>query len=301
MSITKKLQYKFLYHLYIVFNGIFMLVPKPVSKKILEIFAFLVYKLNSHYRKIAISNLKLVFNNSKSEQELQKIALNSYKSLAFNIFELLENQNLPKDEILKKMSVVGGEFIANALNSGRKIIFVTAHYGGWELTLPGIALAFDMKVGVVNKKMQNPYIQEIYAAARAKNNITMIEKHSAAKGMLQTLNKGNQVAIVIDQHTDAGCEIEFLGKKVIATDAVARLAIKLDALIVPILTTKSKFRKHEVTVFEPIDVRQILDEDKIFTLTKLQNDIISAQILKNPDLWLWQHKRFKAFYNEIYE
>ncbi|MCR4941372.1 MAG: lipid A biosynthesis acyltransferase [Campylobacter sp.] len=296
----QKIKYLSLYILYVIFEFLFHIMPKNLSKKVLEGIAFLAFKFDKTHNKIAMANLNLVFKDTKSKNEKEKIIATSYKTLAFNMFELLENQRLSKDEIFKKMRVINGDIITKALASGRKIIFVTAHYGGWEITLPGIALMFDMKVGVVNKKMQNPYIHAKYAAAREKNNITMIEKHSAAKGMLKTLLEGNQVAIVIDQHTDSGCEIDFLGVKDMATDAVARLALKLDALIIPILTTNNDFRSYEITIYEPIDPLKINDEDKILVLTKLQNDIISSQILAKPDFWLWQHKRFRKFNAEIY-
>ena len=35
-------------------------------------------------------------------------------------------------------------------------------------------------------------------------------------------------------------------------------------------------------------------------LTQMQNDVVSKQIFEKPDYWLWQHKRFKEFHNDIY-
>ncbi|NLK66709.1 MAG: lipid A biosynthesis acyltransferase [Campylobacteraceae bacterium] len=297
----KKFEYKITYYIYVILYTIFKITPKKLAKFLIDSFLFLTFPLSARYNKVGMANLDLVFKETKTKDEKKKILFNSYKSLAYNMYELLENQNLKKEQILEKMTVLNGEIISDALKTGRKIIFITAHYGGWEITLPGIALMYDMKVGVVNKKMRNPYIQEIYAAAREKNNITMIEKHSAAKGMLKTLREGNQVAIVIDQYTDKGCEIEFLGVKETATDTVSRLAMKLDALIIPILTTKNEFRKYEITIYEAIDPLKIEAENKVYEITKLQNDIISDQILKVPDYWLWQHRRFRTYNENIYQ
>ncbi|MSN96545.1 lipid A biosynthesis acyltransferase [Campylobacter sp. FMV-PI01] len=291
---------KILYYIYVIFNTIFKIVPKILSKFIVDAFSWLVFIFDFKHNKTAMANLNLVFKDKKTKKEKKRIIFNSYKTLAYNMYELLENQNLPKDEIFKKMRVVNGEIISDALKNRRKIIFITAHYGGWELTLPGIALMYNMKVGVVNKRMKNPYIQKIYAIAREKNNITMIDKSFAAKGMFKTLKDGNQVAIVVDQSISNGVEIEFLGVKEIATDSAARLAIKFNALIIPILTTKNSWREYEITIFEVIDPLKIKEEDKIYAITKLQNDIITTQILKQPNHWLWQHKRFRKYNSHIY-
>ncbi|MDU7070548.1 lipid A biosynthesis acyltransferase [Campylobacter ureolyticus] len=295
-----KIKNRLLYILYIIFYNVFKIVPKKISKKLIDVFAFLAYRLLKKRYKVSMSNLNLVYGNKKNLEEKNKIILNSYKILGYNMFELLENQSLSKDEILKKANFKNTEIIQKALNKKRQIIFVTAHYGGWELTLPATALFFDMQIGVVNKKMQNPHLQKVYAEARKKNNITPIDKNNAAKGMLKTLRSNNQVAIVIDQYTDNGCKINFLGIDEIATDAVARLAIKLNALIIPILTTKNEFRKYEITIYDAINPEDFKDNDKIYNITKLQNDIISDQIFKDPDPWLWQHKRFRTNHSDIY-
>lgn len=297
---SKTIKNRALYLLYLLFYAIFRMVPAALSKKIIDLLAFLVFKFYKRYYKISLANLNLVYGDKKSQEEKESIILNSYKTLGYNMYELLENQRLCKEEICQKMTIVNPEIIPNALKNGRKIIFITAHYGGWELTLPAMALYYDINVAVVNKKMQNPYIQKVYEESRRKNNITPIYKHSAAKEILKCLKDGDQVAVVIDQYSDDGCKVQFLGVEEVATNGVARLANKTNALIIPVLTTKNEFRKYEITVYEPIDPAKIEDEDKICTMTKLQNDIISAQIFKDPDPWLWQHKRFRTNHSDIY-
>ena len=42
-------------------------------------------------------------------------------------------------------------------------------------------------------------------------------------------------------------------------------------------------------------------DDEIKELTQMQNDILCKYIFEKPDLWLWQHKRFKKYHNEIYK
>lgn len=301
---TKKrvIKYRILYSLYCIFNFIFAVTPKPIIKRILELFAFLIYKLDRKRYKTALANLNLVFKETKSDTEKKSIIYESYKTLAFNIYELLENQNLDKEKIFSKAKIINTDVIQNALNEKRKIIFITAHYGGWELVLPCIALKFNMKVGVVSKKIQNIYIQEKFAQMRAKNNITLIDKKNAAKGMIKTLTNDDKVAIVIDQYIDGGCDVNFLGIKDTATDATSRLALKFNALIIPIFATKNDFRKYEITICNPIDVMKFKfkAQDKVRELTQLQNDIMTEQILKEPKYWLWQHKRFRKNHSEIY-
>ena len=80
------------------------------------------------------------------------------------------------------------------------------------------------------------------------------------------------------------------------------MALKFDAIIIPIFTVCNGFRDFTIEVKEPLDVRNIefKTDDKIKELTQIQNDVVTKQIFEKPDYWLWQHKRFKEFHNDIY-
>ena len=270
-------------------------------KYILKFFAFFAFKFNKKHIKVARANLDFVYGNSISEDRKNEIIYNSYKSLVFNMYEFIENQNIEKEDLLKKANILNKEIIENAIKENRKIVYISAHYGGWELTVPYIALMFG-DVAIVNRRMNNPYMQKRYAEARTKNKITMLDKTSAAKGMIKAFKENKTVCVVIDQYLNSGIDIEFLGKTTKATDSTSRIALKFDAVIIPIFTLCNDFRDWTIKVCEPIDVKtyEFKSEDKIKELTQIQNDILSKQILEKPDFWLWQHKRFKNSNKEIY-
>lgn len=297
----RKIKDYFRLFLYNIFIFIFLTTPKFVMEKFLRFLAFVAYKLNKKHLRIARANLNLVYKDSISTDKKEEIIYNSYKSLVFNMYEFIENQRIPKDELLKKANILHKEIIEKAFQDNRKIIYITAHYGGWEITLPYIALMFG-EIAVVNRRMDNPHIQKKYEIARSKNKITMLEKESAAKGMLKAFKDNKSIAVVIDQHIGSGIEVEFLGQKDLATDSTSRLALKFDAIIIPIFTVNNGFRDWTIKVCPAIDVKKLefKSDDKIKELTQLQNDIVSKQIFEQPDYWLWQHKRFKHFHNDIY-
>jgi KDO2-lipid IV(A) lauroyltransferase len=298
----RKIKDYFRYFLYVFFKYIILYTPKNISKKILLLIAKLAYKYNKEHKHIARVNLDLAFGDSLSNEEKEKIIFNSYKSLVFNLYEFVENQSISKEELLKKGKVENEEIILEAIKSKRKIIYITAHYGGWELALPYVALKYG-KLAVVNRKMDNPYINDMYIKARDRNNITMLEKKVAAKGMLKAFKEKKAVALVIDQNIKNGVEINFFGKKAMATDATSRLALKLDAVIIPIFCVMNDFRDYTLKVGKMIDPSKIAfkTEDKIKELTQIQADLIEKQIKDKPELWFWQHKRWKNFYKELYK
>jgi len=85
-------------------------------------------------------------------------------------------------------------------------------------------------------------------------------------------------------------DVEFLGHKVMQADVSSRLAIKFDAIIVPLF----------FTIYAPIEHKDFETENKILNLTQAQANIMEKHILEKPEQWFWQHKRFKEYNKEIY-
>lgn len=293
------------YLVYLVYRFLVLLfkfTPNFILKYILVSFSKLVYLLNLKHRKIVDVNLDIAFNKSLSQEEKNHISHESYRSLMFNMFEFVENQYLSKDGILLKVNMINEEVVLNALKEKRKIIFMTAHYGGWEIALPYMALKYGT-IAVVNRKMNNGYMQEMYAQARDNNNIIMLEKSVAAKGMIKAFKQDHHVAVVIDQHIGVGVEIDFFGQKVMATDSTSRMALKFDAVIIPVFSVMNDFRDYTIKIGDVIDVKELAfkTEDKIQELTQIQNSLVEEQIKEKPELWFWQHKRFKHKHDELYK
>ncbi len=151
--------------------------------------------------------------------------------------------------------------------------------------------------------MNNPLINDMYIKARDRNNIIMVDKKSAAKGMLKALRQDQFVAVVVDQHIKDGEEIEFFNQKVMATDSTARMALKFDAVLVPLFCVMNDFRDYTIKIDEPLDVStyEFKTDNKIKELTQMQNSMVEKQIRLKPDIWFWQHKRFKHKHKELYK
>ena len=188
----------FRYILYIIFKFIILVIPKTFAKKILVFIAKMANKYDKKHKKVAMVNLDLAYGNKLTKEEKSSIIFNSYRSLIFNMYEFVENQSISKEELFAKAEVKNEKVILDAIKNNRKIIYITAHYGGWEIALPFVALKYG-KLAVVNRRMNNPYINDMYEKARDRNNITMLEKKVAAKGMLKAFKQKKAVAIVIDQ------------------------------------------------------------------------------------------------------
>ncbi len=297
----QKVKHFMIYMGYVFFIFLFLVIPKPLMKKLLIFFANLAYKLGKKRRKISYANVDLVFGDTKSDEEKESIVKNSYLSLLFNMYEFIENQNISNDELIKKVKVENEEVVLKALKQNRKIIFITAHYGGWEIGVPYTSIRYKPMVAV-GKDMENPYIQKTYQNSREKHRIKMFDKKKSAKELIKGLKDDFALAIMVDQHISKGSEMEFLGKRDIVIDSASRLALKFDAIIIAGFAVMNDFRDYTVKFYEPIDVKMLKEEEKtVENITNMQVKIVEDIILQNPNQWLWQHKRWKKYYGHIYK
>lgn len=277
---------------------LFFVMPKGLANKFLDLVSVLVVKFDGMHRHIPRANLDFVFGDSLSDEQKKVIIENSYKNLVYNLYEFVVNSTLSVEEISNKVSINGEEYILEAIKENKSIIFISAHYGNWEL----LSKYFSKykPISVVGRPLNNQYLNNELKESRKLDNCEILDRSGATRGLMKALKSGHNVGLVVDQHTaptKGGIEIKLFGKKALQTDVPARLAIKFDTVLLPAFVVLKEFGKYEIKVYPPIEVTS---ESTIESLTQAQADIIEKQIIELPDLWMWQHRRFKEQYPEIY-
>ncbi len=72
------------------------------------------------------------------------------------------------------------------------------------------------------------------------------------------------------------------------------MAIKYDALLVPVFLKRLEKTNFEFFIEEPLITNSTNDYDKdIFNITQIMNIKIEEFIKRDPAHWLWSHDRWK--------
>ncbi|QKF65075.1 lipid A biosynthesis lauroyl acyltransferase [Campylobacter corcagiensis] len=261
----------------------------------------LAFKIDKKYKKIIFANLNLCFPE-KSDDEKQQIVRKTYIHFARVGIDFIKNQNTTKEKILNKVKFINEEVFANALKTNRPVIVQTAHYGNWELFSLAMAAKFG-SVSIVGRALDSKVMDKILTKNRTQFDINLIEKSSAAKNIMRSLKNNRPVGILTDQNTAKkdGIEVSFFGKRALHTPVASIFAQKMNALVIPAFIYKNSDKKDEIYFFEAIDVANFNKEDAVQKITQLQADATQKIIEFKPDEYFWFHKRFKHFYEEIYE
>ena len=192
--------------------------------------------------------------------------------------------------------------ILDAIKDNRKIILVSAHYGNWEYITSYISLKYKPTT-MVGRVMNNKYFNKDMENNRNRHNSQMLLKKGSAKGLMKALKNDRIIGLATDQHIglDKGVTIKFLNHKAVQVDSSARLASKFDAVIIPVFFIMNGFRNYTIKFYDKIEPKEYVGENQILDITQKEADTMSEQILEKPELWFWQHRRFKEYHKEIYE
>ena len=289
----------FIFIFYKTFKFIVLLLPKFIIKFFLDIFIEIIFIFNKKHKKIAKANIDFVYGNKISDDEKNMIIKGNYRNLVYNVYEFIENQTLTLDELEEKITVENENYILDAINNKRKIILITAHYGNWEYGNTFIPLKYAPTT-MVGRPLNNRFLNKELNETRTRNKNEMLTKKDASRGLVKALKNDRMLGLVIDQHNRTGVPIKFLGHKVKQTDSSSRLSIKFDAVVIPVFFTMTEFGKYTAKFYEPMEPKDFEGENQIVDFTQAQANVMEQHILENPGQWLWLHKRFKKYHNNIY-
>jgi KDO2-lipid IV(A) lauroyltransferase len=148
------------------------------------------------------------------------------------------------------------------------------------------------------RPIDNPRIDQLINSYRTYCGNEVIEKKNALKETVRTLKQNGAIGILIDQNVtlDAGIFVDFFNIPACTTTSLATIALRTDASVLPgFLIWDPKIRKHRLRFESPI----VLDktgnpQDDIAKYTARFNQILEKTVRKNPDQWLWVHRRWKT-------
>ena len=289
--------------LFNLFRWVVIHTPQKIKSPFIKALARLIYLIDRKHRRIARVNLDLAFGDTMSDEEKEKIVKKTYENLLFNLADFVQNQGIDKKSLLEKVEFKNPEIVESAMSSGRPVVFITAHYGNWELLPLATAARFGPITGV-GRPLDSKVMDEILSANREQFDIKMVQKKGAMRELMKALKQGRSVGLLVDQNTaeNEGLLISFFGKEARHTPAAALLAMRTNAIIIPAFITTEDHRRYQIEYYQPLEMqKEGSKEERILKNVQAQADITEQAIRKKPDEWFWLHKRWKNRFEHLYD
>ena len=196
----------------------------------------------------------------------------------------------------KKKIVFTNKNNIEILNKNNKpIVFFSGHFANFELMAKCLQeLGFN--IGAIYRPLNNIFLNPIMEFIRKKYICPIqIEKGSnGTKKLIKHISTNNPLALMIDQRLSSSIWVPFFNQPATTTTTPAQLAIKYDALLVPVFLKRLEKTNFEFFIEEPLMINRTNDYDKdIFNITQNMNIKIEELIKRDPAHWLWSHDRWK--------
>lgn len=256
------------------------------------------YFLLGNLRKTGERNLELAFPQM-SQAVRRQVLQASFRSLGRMLGEFSQLPRATKESLSRIVEVdqVGRSRLREAENSRRGVIFLTGHIGSWELLSFGWS-ALEYPISFLVRPLDNPRIEEMVDRIRTRFGNRAIDKKKAARQALRVLREGGTLGILGDLNTQPseGVFVPFFGKLACTTAGIASLALKTNALVLPVCAVWNPQKKRYLFHSEPpVELVRTGDEQKDVEInTSRFTAAVEAMIRRYPEQWLWIHKRWKT-------
>lgn len=256
----------------------------------------MVYLLHFRLRQVGMRNLEMVFPE-KSVAERQRILRGVFTSLGRQLAELCQFPRYAPENIDQVVVYDGLENYERAYARGKGVLFLTGHFGGWELS----AFAHSLHghwLHVVMRPMDNPYLDRLLQRYRTMYGNKTVAKDDFVRGLLAAMKAGETVGILMDTNMTPpqGIFVDFFGIPACTASGLARIALRTDAAVLPGFTiwdeALQKYRLRFDPALELIRTGEL--EADIIANTQMFTKVIEDYVRRYPEQWLWVHRRWKT-------
>ena len=272
------------------------LIPRRLRLMTGRMLGLGLYVLVPRLRRMARANLDCAFGATKTPAEKTRIARASFSHLGRLLCDTPAFSRVLPERLEDFVEFEGLEHVRKAYSQGRGVFVFSGHYGNWEM----VALVqgyLGMPLAMVTRPLDNPHLERILFGYRTLSGNQIIHKRGAAKEMLRAIRRGWGVAIVIDQNVrgEDGIFVDFFGLPASTTPALATLALKTEAPVVPVFGIPLPDGRYRIRYLPEVEFQRTGDtREDILALTQRCTRIIEDQIREQPEFWVWMHRRWRT-------
>jgi KDO2-lipid IV(A) lauroyltransferase len=274
--------------------AVIQVMPDSLVSAAGAVVGMMAYVADRNHRRIAMENVAAAFP-ARTPRAHKRIIRGAFRHFGRLLFELLKFSTLSPDAMLKRVEFEGEERVRAAYAQGKGVLFVTGHFGYWELQAMVHALRLP-PMAVIARALDNPALNELLERMRTRTGNSVIYRRGTIRRAMRQLQSGEGVGVLIDQHIlghDA-IYVDFFNRPAATTSAVAALALRTGASVVPLFALPLGGGRFRMIYEHPVEPPAATSEHPLREFTQRCTDVLEMYVRRNPELWLWMHRRWRT-------
>lgn len=264
------------------------------------ILRFLLQYVVRYRRQVTIRNLSRSFPD-KSKTEIRQLMSRYYQNLADIILEVIKLENVKKEEIKERFQFEGIEIMEESFKKGKSVIVAIGHCGNWEWMGTVMGMTEPVKGYAIIKPLSEKRFHHYLELLRHRFNPgSTIDFHHTYRNLVRNMKTGVTFNVFAADQTPTKADINhwatFLNQETPFYTGVEKLARSLDFTVVFIEIVRTGRGKYTGIMHLISDNPKETGE---FEITEKYIRLLESSIRRQPDNWLWSHRRWKFERNPI--
>jgi len=224
------------------------------------------------------------------------------KSFAHNMrsfLEMLHTRRFDQGLFGERVDLSQATILAEVLALKRPVVVATGHIGAWEL-MGGIAQVAisDRPNAVVVRRPKDAALHVVMTRLRTRPCMGVVEHRNAVFNVLKILKKGGTAAFLVDHNCsrDEALFMPFLGRTAAVNKGPALLAVRAEALILPLIMVRTGKGRYALHAKPPLDTATLTgDRDqRVLEAATFYTRALEDFVRRFPEQWFWMHRRWKT-------
>ena len=283
---------KFFYYILASPIFLFTLLPFWAFYFVCDIFYGITFYIIGYRKKVVYTNLRNAFPE-KTEEEIHKIAKGYYHFMIDLFMETFKMLTMPEKQFLKRVTVENIELVYELKERNQNFLFVMGHFGNWEWGGQSFQLHHIFEQDVLYHPLKSKFFEWLMLKVRTRFGIRMVPMNTILKAMVQNKNRLTSTCFIADQtptNVKEAYWTTFLNQDTpvyLGTEKIAK-RFNYPVIFVSIFREKRGYYK---TLLRKISDDSANTPDGFITETHTR--LLEEDIRKQPEIWLWSHRRWK--------
>ena len=241
-------------------------------------------------RDIAKHNFSIVLGRPVGDVEVARVARRSFRNFAKYLTEIMRFPSLHPSDLDRLVAIDPRSlgYLREARERGKGLIFVSAHFGNFELG--GARVAREIPITVVADELENQRLMDFLVANREHKNVNIVQPDGSAKRVLAALRRNEMVGFMVDLGPRAleldNVKAEFFGARTTFPTVPAALARVSGAPIVVAAVKRERDNTFRGTATAPIFVERTKQAAQdLERATQTMVHVLEGLVRPDPDQW----------------
>jgi lauroyl/myristoyl acyltransferase len=238
-------------------------------------------------RRALHQNLSRVLGTS-DRRVLGRVARRAVRNFSKYVVDFIHFYTMSAEDVRRRIVFDDFDRLNAAVAEGKGIIFVTLHFGNWDMGAAGLA-AYGYPVDAIAETFEPPQMNDLVQGHRRHLGMNIIPMERVGPRVMRALRRGDILALLIDVPAPgASVPVEFFGALAEVPAGPARLALRTGARAIPAVLAREPDHEEMIRPILDFDLHFQPSGDEEQDVRELTQQIMSSLerfIRQYPDQW----------------